>query len=238
MGGDDLPRRIFRGLGAGQGSANGGCGLISSDQLQLAPSSHPSGASIGKVAALCVRARSLYKMLPGVECYDALRDARSYAGPWAVVAHPPCAQWGRLKGLARKDEALKALGPWCASQVRRWGGVLEHPAASSLWAAADLPLPGDRDRWGFTLSLPQSWFGHRADKATWFYVAGLEPADLEPLPVPIFAGAKSIEAMGIAEREATPPALARWLVAVARRCGGADLEAVELAPLGNLELWK
>lgn len=170
------------------------------------------------VAVLCVRADSIYRALQGVECYDERRDARNYAGPWPVVAHPPCAQWGRLKGLANDNAVEKSLGPMCVQRVRTWGGVLEHPAASSLWEAGSIPLPGDLDEWGFTLSIPQAWFGHRADKASWFYVCGLPPADLVPLPCPIFNGSRSIESMSRAEREATPPLLASWLVETARRC--------------------
>lgn len=53
------------------------------------------------VAALYVRRDSPYKALPDVECYDVDRDARSYAGPWPVVAHPPCRAWGRLRHMAK-----------------------------------------------------------------------------------------------------------------------------------------
>ena len=170
-----------------------------------------------RVAALCVRADTIYLTFQGVDCYGARRDARSYAGPFPVIAHPPCAQWGRLKGLANDNALERELGPFCVATVRQWGGVLEHPAASSLWDECGIAKPGATDDWGFTLSLPQAWFGHRADKASWFYVCGIPPSDLVPLPVPVFNGSLPIEGMTQREREATPPTLAAWLVAMARR---------------------
>ena len=68
--------------------------------------------------------------------------------------------------------------------VREWGGVLEHPAGSTLWPAQRLPRPGERDAFGgWTLAAPQKWWGHRAEKETWFYVVGCEPRDQPPLPL-------------------------------------------------------
>jgi hypothetical protein len=66
-----------------------------------------------------------------IDCWDAARDARLYAGPHPVVAHPPCGPWGRLRHLYKGDEhdcATRAV-----EQVRAFGGVLEHPAGSLLW---------------------------------------------------------------------------------------------------------
>jgi len=42
------------------------------------------------VAVLFARADSIYKSLPDCDVYDIERDARTYDGPWPVVAHPPC----------------------------------------------------------------------------------------------------------------------------------------------------
>lgn len=186
-----------------------------------------------KVAALCVDRRSVYRLIDGVECYDKLRDARSYNGPWPVVAHPPCAQWGRLKGLAKANEEMKALGPLCVSLVRRFGGILEHPAASSLWSDQCVPRPAKspHSAAGFTLSVSQSWFGHRADKPTWLYFVGIRPTDLAPLPCPQFNGEKMVEEMSVQEREATPIALARWLVENARRCVPRNMEGGSRSPI-------
>ena len=51
------------------------------------------------VAALYVAKGGCYYGLPDVDPWDAERDARLYAGPHPVVAHPPCSRWCRLAGL-------------------------------------------------------------------------------------------------------------------------------------------
>lgn len=42
------------------------------------------------VAAPYVEANGIYAGVPGIELWDEARDARLYAGPHPVVAHPPC----------------------------------------------------------------------------------------------------------------------------------------------------
>ena len=41
------------------------------------------------VAALFVETGGAYFGVPGVDPWDVPRDARKYAGPYPVVAHPP-----------------------------------------------------------------------------------------------------------------------------------------------------
>jgi hypothetical protein len=50
------------------------------------------------VAALYIDPRGPYPKLLGTDmCWDAKRDARTYEGPWPIVAHPACGPWGRLR---------------------------------------------------------------------------------------------------------------------------------------------
>jgi hypothetical protein len=101
------------------------------------------------VSVLFARKDSVYKAIPGTDVYDIDRDARNYNGNFPVVAHPPCRAWGRLKGFAKPRPDEKQLAFFAIDQVRRNGGILEHPAYSSLWAAAGLPRPGaGKDDWG------------------------------------------------------------------------------------------
>ncbi len=124
------------------------------------------------VAALYIAPRGPYPSLPGVECWDAARDARLYEGPHPVVAHPPCGPWGRLKHLYQGNE--HDLAPLAVEQVRTWGGVLEHPAHSDLFTEMGLPVPGIADAWGGTYELNQVDWGHVARKHTWLYVVGID----------------------------------------------------------------
>jgi hypothetical protein len=48
------------------------------------------------IAALYVEKGGAYYGIPDVDPWDIERDARKYAGPWPVVAHPPCSTWGYM----------------------------------------------------------------------------------------------------------------------------------------------
>lgn len=196
------------------------------------------------VAALYVDSkRGPYAGLPDVECWDAERDATRYAGPWPVVAHPPCGPWGKLRGQCTRQDA--SLGPVAAAQVMRWGGVLEHPAGSLLWRECNLPEPGEFPRhvqaaedvpmrrvW--TIAVDQCEWGHEARKATWLLLVGVEPNAVGVPPMPGAQPTRTVQSrrhlwshgndrmreMSKTRRHLTPPLMAEWLVALARstRC--------------------
>ena len=180
------------------------------------------------VAVLFARADSTYKALPDVEVFDMERDARTYDGPWPVVAHPPCRAWGRLRAFANPRPDERNLGRLAVALVREFGGVLEHPAGSTLWSAQKLPRPGERDQYGgWTLAAPQKWWGHKAEKDTWFYVCGCEPSEIPDVPYVMGDAAYVVQSrkrqdyrphITKAEREHTPPPLAAWLVELAAKC--------------------
>ena len=181
------------------------------------------------VTVLFTCSQSHYTDLPNVESYDSARDARTWQGGTPIVAHPPCAQWGRLHHMATPNAEEKALGPLAVSLVRANGGVLEHPAGSKLWPATGLPAPGQSDAWGgFTLDVDQVVWGHPAQKHTWLYVCGCRPEEVPPIPAPgavpthrVTSSAQTFHRLPELSkhlRELTPPRLAAWLVALARLC--------------------
>lgn len=140
------------------------------------------------IAALFVASGGCYSRLLDVVPFDARRDARRYAGPWRVVAHPPCSVWCQLARLneARYGHKVGDDGGCFASalaSVRRFGGVLEHPAFSLAWPAHGLPRPV-RGTWtegagGWVTEVSQGAYGHRARKRTWLYAVGSRPAALD-----------------------------------------------------------
>lgn len=151
--------------------------------------------------ALFTCASSPYLWL-GVECYDLARNALTFDGPNRVICHPPCRTWGRFKAVAKGLAGERELALWAMDLVRRNGGVLEHPASSGLWKHL---LPGDS-----TITVPQCDWGHRAQKMTTLFYAGLGP--MPPRPHPYVGRLVPVELMGRHERERTPAAFAEWLV--------------------------
>jgi len=181
-----------------------------------------------EVAVLFARRDSIYKQLSGVTVYDRDRDARTWPGGQPIVAHPPCRAWASFVALARPEPGEELNAVWAVRMVRTYGGVLEHPARSRLWKCCDMALPGHVDEWGgWTHVIRQHDFGHKADKATWLYICGATPERIPPTPLTLEYATHVITtshkcrtrpAVTKAEREATPRALADWLVSTARLC--------------------
>lgn len=195
------------------------------------------------IAALFVDPRGVYSGRPDVEPWGLPdRDAREYAGPWPVVAHPPCVRWCRLAGLVEARWGHKRGddgGTFAAAlaAVRRFGGVLEHPAYSDAWPAYGLPRPPAAGGWqrglcgGWSCHVEQSRYGHAAKKATWLYVFGAR--DLPALrwgATPDRAAAlvswcenrvasgERRPRLGKRAASATPPDFAAVLIGLARLC--------------------
>jgi hypothetical protein len=185
------------------------------------------------VAALYVDRSGPYFSRPGVDAWDVARDAKGYAGPYPVVAHPPCGPWGAYRWACRlQDPELARIA---VRQVQQFGGVLEHPAGSLLWRDQGLWEPGEwtDEHGGWSIQVDQVRWGHKARKRTWLYLVGI-PRELRlEIPPPRVAthiiGGYSrrahpdLEARGPRKpclwstaARLTPPDFAEWLVSLAR----------------------
>lgn len=155
-----------------------------------------SNADRAQVAALFVDTseHGIYPRLLGPErCWGVDRDARWFTQPasfetLAVVAHPPCARWSRLAesvyARTGRYEHRPGNDGGCfvsaLESVRRYGGVLEHPAESKAWRYFDLPAVPHAGwhgglRTGWVCEVWQSAYGHLAAKRTWLLYCGVRP---------------------------------------------------------------
>lgn len=170
-------------------------------------------------AVLYARKNSIYKTIEGLQVYDEKRDARTFNNDLPVIAHPPCRLFGRLKHFSNAPAAEKQLAYHAIESIKKCGGVLEHPAFSTLWSEMDLPLPGVFKGNGFTYPILQSWFGHKCPKATWLYINGISPGELPSVPFELGIPTGRISKTGSMKvREGTPLDLALFLKEVAIRC--------------------
>jgi hypothetical protein len=186
----------------------------------------------------------VYPRLLGAErCWGVAQEARHYAGPWPVVAHPPCQLWvnlaasnwarGQREGKPRPYPAWYPGGDdgdCFASALmacRMWGGVLEHPARSWAWRAHGL-LPPWPNCWKatapheWTCEVWQSAYDHLAAKATWIYYCGPdEPPELDwrrpPGTHQIGWYDRNKPTLSKREASATPEPFARALIDLASR---------------------
>jgi hypothetical protein len=144
-----------------------------------------------EVSALFVATGGVYFGLDGVDAWDITRDARKYAGPYPVVAHPPCERWGRYWGGGPNVTIPKIKGAdggcflSALSAVRLHRGVLEHPEASHAWGHYGINRPPRSGGWikadfegGWTCCVEQGHYGHPARKATWLYANGVDLPEL------------------------------------------------------------
>ena len=145
---------------------------------------------IARIAALFVEYGGVYYG-QGLDCWDVDRDARDYAGPMPVIAHPPCKRWGRywsggpsakIRRHLGDDNGCFATALWA---VRTFGGVLEHPEASKAWDYYGLVRPHRSGGWlgpdsygGYSCCVEQGHYGHKARKATWLYAVNTSRPEL------------------------------------------------------------
>lgn len=141
------------------------------------------------IAALYVQTGGCYYGLPDVDPWDEERDARLYAGPWPVVAHPPCNRWCLMAGHAHKVNGAPPPGEdggtfaAALESVRLHGGVIEHPRWSRAFEAHGIATPPP-EGWqmdlcgGWTCTVDQRNYGHMVRKPTWLYVYGSTPPQI------------------------------------------------------------
>jgi hypothetical protein len=197
------------------------------------------------VAALYAQTGGCYFGLPDVDPWDQQRDARLYDGPHPVVAHPPCARWCQLAPVnqARYGHAVGDDGGCFAAAlaaVRRFGGVLEHPALSLAWRAFLLARPA-KAGWrrspcgGYVAHVEQRNYGHPARKATWLYAFGTNLPSLKwgrgPAPEAWISADRPrselshVRQLGKREASATSPEFRDLLLSIARTAKPESLAA-------------
>ena len=190
------------------------------------------------IAALYVETNGCYFGLPGVDPWDITRDARTYPGPYPVVAHPPCERWGRFadggmgRGLHTPGDDGGCFTAALAS-IRRWGGVLEHPKDSKAFAAHGIPHP-PKVGWlnagwcEWVCQVEQGHYGHPGRKATWLLFVGPRPPELIWGPSPQRLPARRLAERGYEsarrcgavanlshnQRQRTPPAFRELLLSL------------------------
>ena len=182
------------------------------------------------IAALFVAKGGCYFGLEGVDPWDKDRDARLYAGPHPVVAHPPCERWHQLSAVNHKrwGYSINEDGGCFAAAleaIRAWGGVLEHPAESRAFRFHRLPEPAFGS-WQRTIDgdwsteVWQSAYGHRARKRTWLLYCGRAPEMLEWRKArgshQIGRFDEKLPQLPAAERAATPIPFRDLLISLAR----------------------
>lgn len=146
------------------------------------------------IAALFVMTNGPYYGLPNVDPWDEQRDARKYDGPYPVVAHPPCERWGRYaEGSPRyRSNPKYKIGDdngcfeSAIRNVRKFGGVIEHPRWSHAYEYFGINKPNSKGGWivadtfgGYSCQVEQAHYGHLARKPTWLYFVGKNPPELK-----------------------------------------------------------
>ena len=148
-----------------------------------------------EIAALFVESNGAYFGIKNIDPWDFSRDARKYNGPYPVIAHPPCQRWGRFwagqplwikrTGQRKKKGDDGGCFKSALASVRKFGGVLEHPANSYAWEHFGLTKPPRSGGWieaddygGWTCCVEQGRYGHYAPKPTWLYSVGCRLPEL------------------------------------------------------------
>jgi hypothetical protein len=158
------------------------------------------------IAVLCASNKSKYYLINGLDIYDNNRNAFTFNSNLPIIAHPPCAQWSRLKGLAKPLILEKYLAVWCYEWIVKNGGILEHPNGSYLF-----DYLGIRNKC-YKVDLRE--FGYPAIKTTLLYFHNYKPISQ---PLTLEPARSNVTKMHSADRMITPIKFNRWLVDAIRQ---------------------
>jgi hypothetical protein len=191
------------------------------------------------IAALYIESDGVYQGLPGVDPWDIERDARKYAGPHPVVAHPPCQRWGKFwagspihikrTGIRKVKGDDSGCFAAALAAVRRFGGVIEHPEGSHAWGRFGINRPPRTGGWikadayGWTCCVEQGRYGHYARKPTWLYAVRCVLPELHWGKSEVKLDPRVVERMGLKR--------AKRLGEVCARGGGVDSKARNSTPI-------
>jgi hypothetical protein len=176
-----------------------------------------------KISVLYCEPGSIYHKL-NCDVWDLKRNALLFNLPIPVIAHPPCRLWSRLHKFSTAPQCEKLTAISALVHIRKYGGVLEHPAGSSLFKKFGIRLDGNLDHHGgFVRSVNQFWFGHRAQKKTYLYICGISPGEL-PAPLLSFNAithtissskrSSTKKEVNKSEKNATPIEFAKYLISI------------------------
>lgn len=171
------------------------------------------------VPVLYVMKGSNYHSIPGCELYDEERNARTFDGQHALITHPPCRKWSKLREFSTAPESEKGEAVFAFSKVIQNGGVLEHPSTSLLWKYFNL-TPGNNPD-GYLHILDLSDFGFPARKRTGIFISGIDISEMPAPPLNLKQPTHSIEGKHLPSipkkmRSETPIEMCHYLVNLAR----------------------
>jgi hypothetical protein len=119
------------------------------------------------ISVLCVCKNSNYELFPYLDLWNAERNVYLFNSGNPVIAHPPCAQWGKLKYFAKENQLEKKLAIWCFELVLMNGGIFEHPEGSTIFKYMGYKP---------TMSVNLNWFGSPFKKTTYLFFNRFKPA--------------------------------------------------------------
>lgn len=180
-----------------------------------------------QVSVLFTQKNSTYNSLD-VDCWDEQRNALNYSGQNRLICHPPCRLFSRLKKFSTAPACEKLLGIYAVLMVRKYGGVVEQPAGSSLWKLCNITRSPEPDEFGgYVINVQQNWFGYQCKKSTDLYIVGCPLYLLPALPLNFTAiknaigNSQSLPAVNSKEsRSFTTLPFARWLIEIAKKSKG------------------
>lgn len=155
-----------------------------------------------RIAILCANEDSEYFKFEGLDIYTQKRPISEFKGGMPIIAHPPCAQWGKFKWRSKKDIEDKMLALQCIEHLAENGGIMEHPASSDIWKR-NFP-EGTR-----MYKIHMSDWGYKAKKETILAFYQVKPITM---PIQFNAIQGRIELMDKKERAVTPYEMCKWLI--------------------------